>query len=200
MASANLSGAVLVGGRSTRMGRDKARLLFDGQPLWRRQLRLLECIGANPVRLVLRPRQRSFGDRTREIRDSVENAGPLSGLLAALTAAPTPWLAVLAVDMPHLDATWFRRLRRLCRPGVGAVVMVPAGYEPLAAIYPHTARTIVARRLHGEKLALQDLVAELVRRRKMKVLRLPASEGWRTANWNTPADLRRGRRRLLRVA
>lgn len=191
MADAFLAGAVLVGGRSRRMGRDKARLRVGATALWRRQLRVLESAGADPVVLALRPRQRSFAAGVPEVRDAAADTGPLGGLQAALAASGAPWLAVLAVDMPRVDAAWFRRLRRRCRPGVGAVVLEPGGFQPLAAIYPRCALGAVEARLRGRALALQGLVAELVRRGRMAVVRLPPGERWRGANWNTPADLRR---------
>jgi molybdopterin-guanine dinucleotide biosynthesis protein A len=184
-----LAGAVLAGGRSTRMGRDKARLVVDGVPLWRRQRGVLEAAGAGSVVVVLRPRQRSLGNRRAEIRDPLSDRGPLAGLQAALVGTRAAWLAVLAVDMPRVDPRWFRRLRRHCRAGVGAVVRTADGYEPLAAIYPRAALSVVERRLQGGQLALQGLIRELVRRRQMVAVRLPASALRQAANWNTPADV-----------
>ena len=187
-----LSGVVLVGGRSTRMGRDKARLMLDGRPLWQRQLHVLEQAGAQPVRLALRRAQRSLGDKTREIRDPLPDVGPLGGLYAALSApGSAEWVAVLAVDLPRIEAAWFRRLRKYCRPGIGAVVVHPAGFEPLAAIYPHAALPIVTRRLARNQLALQGLVQELVRRRLMVAVPRPKALARQTENWNAPGDVRR---------
>ncbi|HEY4299757.1 MAG TPA: molybdenum cofactor guanylyltransferase [Candidatus Didemnitutus sp.] len=191
MLKSDLAGVVLVGGRSRRMGRDKARLLWRGQPLWLRQLRVLEHAGARPVRLALRAHQRGFGDRRCEIRDRHPDAGPMSGLQAALmSSAECQWIAVLAVDMPRINSAWFRKLRAHCRPGVGAVKAGPDGYEPLAAIYPRAALAVVERRLHRRQLALQDLIGELVRRGQMTTLRLSQSERHRVSNWNEPGDLR----------
>ena len=186
MRSGELSGVVLVGGRSRRMGRDKARLVVAGEPLWQRQVRVLERSGADPVGLALRPRQRSFGEKHREIRDTTVDAGPLGGLYTALALSPTPWLAVLAVDMPQVDPGWFRRLRRSCRPGMGAVYFTAAGYEPLAAIYPREALPLVEKSLRAGKFTLQQLVAGLIRQRRLVAVPLPARQAWRAANWNTP--------------
>jgi molybdopterin-guanine dinucleotide biosynthesis protein A len=184
-----LAGAVLAGGRSTRMGRDKARMIVDGVPLWRRQRKVLEAAGAGRVVVVLRPRQRSLGNRSEEVRDRLSDRGPLAGLQAALAGTQADWLAVLAVDMPRVDAGWFARLRRSCRPGRGAVYRTPEGFEPLGAIYPVGALAAVERRLGSGQLALQGLIHELVRRKLMAVVRLPAAERARAANWNTPADV-----------
>lgn len=186
---APLAGVVLAGGRSTRMGRDKARLRIRGTELWRRQIRVLEQAGARPLALALRPRQRSYGWRGGEIRDAAAGTGPMGALAAALSFSKSPWVAVLAVDLPRVDAAWFRRLRRKCQPGVGAVVRGPDGFEPLAAIYPSTARRLCLAHLGKGRLSLQTLLGSLVRRRLMVVLPLRAGDRRRLTNWNTPKDL-----------
>jgi len=188
MNNPSLSGVVLAGGRSVRMGRDKARLVVAGWPLWQRQSWLLEACGAQPVLLALRPRQRSLGAPRREIRDRVPEAGPLGGLAAALEVSAAAWIAVLAVDLPAMETAWFRRLRRQCRPGRGAVFLGPHGYEPLAAIYPRSATAVAARRLKRGQRALQGLVRELVRARQLAEVPLPRSYAAMAANWNAPAD------------
>lgn len=194
-----LAGAVLAGGRSRRMGRDKARIAWQGQPLWRRQMRILELAGADPVRLVLRRRQRSLGAPARELRDLRPDSGPLAGLEAALLALPDcAWVAVLAVDLPRIDSRWFTRLRRRCRPGVGVIARDAHGFEPLAAIYPQRALGVIGRRLGEGRLALQGLVSELVRRRWMISLRLSAADRRRLVNWNEPGDLGRASKRSSR--
>jgi molybdopterin-guanine dinucleotide biosynthesis protein A len=170
------------------MGRDKARLRVGRVELWRRQLRVLEEAGARPAILALRPRQRSFGWRGGEVRDAAPDAGPLGGIAAALAACHAPWVAVLAVDMPRVDAAWFRRLRRSCRPGVGAVVRGPRGYEPLAAIYPSDAADLCLERMRARRLSLQALLASLVRQGRMSALAMRGRDRAKLANWNSKGD------------
>ena len=186
---APLAGVVLAGGRSTRMGRDKARLRIRGTELWRSQIRVLEQAGARPLALALRPRQRSYGWRGGEIRDAAAGTGPMGALAAALSFSKSPWVAVLAVDLPRVDAAWFRRLRRKCQPGVGAVVRGPDGFEPLAAIYPSTAKRHCFACLEKGRLSLQTLLGSLVRHRMMVVVPLRAGDRPRLANWNTLQDM-----------
>lgn len=182
------AGAVLAGGQSRRMGRNKALLRLAGEPLWRRQLRLLREAGAQPVLLVQAPGQRAL--RRDVLRDTVRDAGPLAGLHAALTACPAPLLAVLAVDLPALDAAWLARLAAQARPGRGVVLKTARGYEPLAALYPREALPEIAARLARRDLSLQACIAALVRRRRLRVLRATPADEARLANWNTPADRR----------
>jgi molybdopterin-guanine dinucleotide biosynthesis protein A len=99
-------GVVLAGGRSTRMGRDKALLDWHGRPLLERQLDALRASGVDDVRV--------SGDRPdyRGIADARPGLGPLAGLaaVAGATTGETD-LVVIAVDMPLLQAAPLRRLR-----------------------------------------------------------------------------------------
>ncbi len=186
---AQIAGVVLAGGRSSRMRRNKATLRVDGEPLWRRQEGVLRAAGAEPVLFALRPHQRSLGRPALEIRDTVEDAGPLAGIHAALAACAAPLLLVLAVDMPRIGPGWFKRLRAHCRDGCGAVVRGPHGFEPLAAIYPREALAEATRRLRRGEFAVHKLIAALVRVRRMKVVRLSAKDAAQAGNWNRPTDV-----------
>jgi molybdopterin-guanine dinucleotide biosynthesis protein A len=123
------------------------------------------------------------------LRDEFLDAGPLAGLHVAIGAAETPLIAVLAVDMPRIDAAWFRWLLTFCRSDRGAVVEHQDGFEPLAAIYPRDALTTITRRLQRGERSLQQLVAALARTRKMTIVPLPDDQRWRVTNWNTPQGM-----------
>ena len=182
------AGAVLAGGKSSRMGRNKALLRIDGEPLWQRQMRVLKAAGARPVFLVQAPRQHAL---TRGVlRDTMGGAGPLAGLHAALAQCGHGHIAVLAVDLPFIDQAWFARLAKLCATGVGGVTRTRKGYEPLAAIYPREALVIAAAHLAKGTFAMQKLVTTLVRSRRMRVLNLNSAETRLLANWNTPGDIK----------
>jgi molybdopterin-guanine dinucleotide biosynthesis protein A len=186
------------------MGRDKARLRVQGEPLWRRQVRVLRAAGAEPVVIVQRPGQRVLTSAIACVRDAWDEAGPLAGVHAALAATEARWVAVLAVDMPRIEPGWFEWLRRYCRPGVGAVARVggvaedPAGgrrrgrgaatFEPLAAIYPREAAAVAARRLARGRRSMQEFVAALAKAGRMRVVAIPDDKSIQVANWNTPAD------------
>ncbi len=182
------------------MRRNKATLRVDGLPLWQRQERVLRAAGAEPVLFALRPRQRSLGRPALEIRDTLENAGPLAGIHAALAACPAPLLVVLAVDMPRIEPDWFARLFALCRPGCGAVARGPQDYEPLAAIYPREALAEATLRLRRGDFAAHQLVQSLVRAKRMRVLKLSGADTSQALNWNRPADLIQARSKPTALA
>jgi len=180
---------ILAGGESRRLGQDKAEIRIGGEALWQRQARVLRSAGADRIAIVRRPGQPAPAGLDCQ-RDLGRNAGPIAGLHAALQAGTSPWTAVLAVDMPGIDADWFHRLRAFCRSGVGAVARHAEAFEPLAAIYPAEASQEIATRLWRRDLSLQSLCRSLAEQGRMVVVPLAAADARRTASINTAADLR----------
>ncbi|MBC8014000.1 MAG: hypothetical protein H7X74_07990, partial [Methyloceanibacter sp.] len=61
-------------------------------------------------------------------------------------------------------------------------------HEPLAAIYPQTARAEAARRLAGPNFSLQALVDSLIAQELVDSVPLPDADLGQVENWNTPTD------------
>ena len=99
-------GVVLAGGRSRRMGRDKALLDFHGRPLLAHQCEVLRAAGA--ARVVI------SGDRPEweGIPDAMPDRGPLGGVAAVMAACPGERLLFIAVDMPRLPPDLLMQLAR----------------------------------------------------------------------------------------
>ena len=94
---------MLTGGASTRMGRDKALLHVGGQPLGVRVASALRVAGASRVVAVGGDAGALGAHGLEVVTDLHPGAGPLGGLLTALTAARTEVVAVLACDLPGVD-------------------------------------------------------------------------------------------------
>jgi molybdopterin-guanine dinucleotide biosynthesis protein A len=130
------AGYVLVGGRSSRMGRDKALLPFRGGPLAQSVARAVE-MAAGSATLVGHPhRYRHLGFPA--IPDRYPGQGPLGGILTALKHTSASWNLLAACDMPGLSAEFLRRLLETAEHS-GAAALLPAGpsgrAEPLCAVY-----------------------------------------------------------------
>lgn len=96
---ADVSALILAGGKATRFGGiAKHELVVDGETIFARQVRVLAPRVAEI--LVSSPRDIA-GYRT--VRDRVAGVGPLAGIAAGLAACRTPWLLVLAGDMPYVS-------------------------------------------------------------------------------------------------
>lgn len=189
--AARLRAALMAGGKSIRMGADKARLVLDGVPLWQRQFGLLSFLTSHiavaaPAPPDWMPADGSF------VEDVPDAAGPLGGLLSALGWAErhgaTHVLAV-AVDMPGLTPTILFALWGACSPGMGVVPRGPKGPEPLAAVYPTQALPVLRERAAARKWKLRDAVEALVSAGICRELPFDASEAAPFVNVNSPADL-----------
>lgn len=183
---------VLAGGRSTRMGRDKALLEVDGQPLWRRQREVLRAAGAAEIFLSARDDQAWLPQAdgfAAVLFDAVSVGGPLVGISAGLERTSRSHLAVLAVDLPRMNVAWFAALLAACAPGVGAVGRRDGFFEPLAAVYPRELMLGAWEALVRGDFSLQRFLATAVAEDRMRVCEIsPVDAGW-FANWNEPADL-----------
>lgn len=125
-------GVILAGGRSSRMGADKATYAVAGRPMleWVSLALHQACGGV----VVVGRRERMAGMET--IPDpGAPHRGPLAGLVAALHHFPTDRLAVVSVDQPWLRADTVRRLAAASEEL--AVVPVDNGArQTTCAVYP----------------------------------------------------------------
>jgi molybdopterin-guanine dinucleotide biosynthesis protein A len=100
-----LSGGILAGGRSNRFGSNKALFAPDGERLIERAVRLLRPFCAQ----VLVSASHANADAYRFlgldiVEDLHADCGPLGGLEALLTLCATPWMFILACDMPYVSS------------------------------------------------------------------------------------------------
>lgn len=189
------SALLLAGGRSTRMGRDKALLPHpaSGLPLLDHQAALLRSLPGCAELLLSAPLERGYAlggplAGARLVADAAPDSGPLAGLVAGLAAAATPRLLVLAVDLPFVTPAL---LARLLAAGAAAPRHADGAFEPLCAVYPVTeeSRAAADSALARRELSLQRLLAAACAAGWMSPLPISASDRRFFANWNTPEDL-----------
>lgn len=140
-------GLVLAGGKSRRMGTDKALLRVDGETQLTRAVALLER-HLPRVFVSARADQGDDPERRRhaQIVDQYEGLGPVAGILSAMNEHPVSWL-VVACDLPNVDDIAISDLlaaRDPTKPFTAYVSTHDGLPEPLCAIYGQAARTIVA--------------------------------------------------------
>jgi molybdenum cofactor guanylyltransferase len=101
---AHVAGAILVGGKSRRMGRDKASIEVAGQTLLERAFKAVSEV-TNEVFIcgAVSSAGALFGAKI--IEDAKGDAGPMGGIVAALRASSSPHCLVVACDMPFLNVT-----------------------------------------------------------------------------------------------
>ena len=183
-------GLVLSGGRSRRMGRDKALLEYSGETQLERAVRLLQQ-HVERVFVSVRPDQASDPERCRfeQIVDRYTDIGPAAGILSALEAHPDVAWLVLACDLPNAnDATITALLRgRSERPFTAFRSSSDGLPEPLCAVFRPQAREIVAGFV-GQGIVCPR---KMLTRSDTGLLDLPDPAA--LDNVNTPEDLERAR-------
>jgi molybdopterin-guanine dinucleotide biosynthesis protein A len=182
-----ISAALLAGGQSRRMGRDKCLIEIHGVPLWQRQLALLSALSTD-VTIVAPSRPDWCPHAARWIPDRTPGCGPLGGLDAALASASHERLLLLAVDLPEMTSDYLQSLVTISSNTCGVVAAIDGLFQPLCAIYPRAVLPVVISHLAGPDKSLQHLLRELVATGQMKSIPVAPSELFLFRNLNTPQD------------
>lgn len=155
---ADATALILAGGDSRRMGQDKAQLLFEGETLLARVADRMRPLFVN---LIVSVRSHRADISLPQVCDAAETSGPLAGVLAGLTAAQTPWVFVLACDMPFIVPALVEQLAAL-RGDCQVVVPVVGGYvQPMAAFYARSALADLRAIAAGGGQSLRDSLQHL---------------------------------------
>ena len=149
MTSETVYGLVLAGGKSRRMGRDKALLVRDGQSQLAHIAALLEGI---TDRVYISSRQDQQGDpersRFENIVDRYEGIGPIAGILSAMDAHPhADWL-VVACDLPNIDERTLACLIEKSKPEQAFTAFRSSHDglpEPLCALYRSGSEEVIRK-------------------------------------------------------
>lgn len=151
------SGIILAGGRSRRLGRDKAVENVGGQPLIQRVIQRLSQVTAEIIMVVADQTQADrfpMEQGQRVTQDLYPGKGSLGGIFSGLTAARQEWSLVVACDMPFLNLELLRHLISQ-REGFDAVVPVLEGRpEPTHALYSKACLLPMEQRLKTDDLKI----------------------------------------------
>ena len=185
----SLGAVILAAGKSTRMGRDKAFLEFNGQPLLQRQIDLVRGAGVAEILISGRAGVDYSAYGLPVVLDQASNAGPLAGIHAALSRTRNLQLLVLAVDLPQMTAAFLRLLKEAATGGGGVVPRLAGHVEPLAAIYPASSRDLAGKLLGEQKYAVRSFASACVMSGLASYMDCPAESGVLFKNLNMPGDL-----------
>ncbi|QEM67039.1 molybdenum cofactor guanylyltransferase [Geobacter sp. FeAm09] len=129
-----ITGVILAGGASSRMGRNKALLTLDGMPLIEKIHRTMAQLFRDVVLVTNTPEVYAFLP-CRTVADVYPGFGSIAGLHAGLAASSDEWIFVTACDAPFINPEVIRMMAAVS-PGHDAVVPISeGGKEPLHALY-----------------------------------------------------------------
>jgi molybdopterin-guanine dinucleotide biosynthesis protein A len=161
MQSDKLSGIILCGGRSTRMGRPKALLPFGPQTLLERMTGILGQVCDEIVVVAAKGQELPpLPPVVRVVYDRQDLRGPLEGLSAGLAALSEDLQSayLTSCDAALLRPTLVRQVAGLLGPYQAAAPVMGGYLQPLSAVYRRDVLPIVERLLAGERRALVDLL------------------------------------------
>ncbi len=190
-----LDGVVLAGGRSRRLGLDKALVRFGGVPLLRIVVERVAQVCREVVVAVDRQdRYEGLGLPARLVADESPGLGPLSGLQVGLRTCRTEHVMVAACDLPFLNVELLRHMARLPRSYQALVPWRDGRWEPLHAIYARSCLETVDAMAAASGGSMQELLGRLnVRRLDEEEMDRLDPDGLSLVNLNERSDLDRAR-------
>jgi len=150
------SAVVLCGGRSSRMGRDKAALPFGPETLLARVVRLVQTVADDVV--VVGHTTQSLPDGVRVVNDPVEGLGPLAGLATGLADVRGDRTLLLGCDMPLLAPALLHRLLALAGDADACVPLVDGVPMTTCAVYATRVLPVAQEQLAGGMRSLRALL------------------------------------------
>ena len=196
---AYLSGFVLAGGGSSRMGRPKESLLLDGEAMLERQVRTLRSVARRVA--VVGGSQFYGGDSdVPRIPDAIADRGPLAGIYTALLESRTEFNLILGCDLPFVSRRLLSYLAARAL-ATGSDVTVPRArdgrLQPLCAVYRRRALYAIRSRLAAGENKLRGFFPRVDC--TTILWRDLADAGFQTRvldNMNTPEDYEYFRKRV----
>lgn len=180
---------ILAGGKSSRMGTDKAFIPFDGRTLLGRALEVVSSVKGE-IRIVGDPGK--FGEFGQVVEDVFPGCGPLGGIHAALRSSSADLNLIVAVDMPFLTADLLCYLVERARNSA-ATVTVPhcrGRKQPLCAVYRRSFADFAENALREGRFKIDVLFAnETTQVIGEEELKKKGFSGGMFHNLNTPEEL-----------
>lgn len=181
--SNSLSAIILAGGKSSRMGQDKALIEVDGVPLLKRTYDAAKhCTDSIYVVTSWRDRYESILPDANWIDESAPRS-PIIAFAEAFQQIPTDWVLLLACDLPRLNGETLKEL--MAQLGETSIVVARSeeGWEPLCGFYRRDCLASLQSYLESGKRSFQDwLDSETVQELEIRDRQI-------LFNCNTPTDL-----------
>ena len=184
----NYSLLLLAGGKSSRMGMDKAELLYEGQTFVENIINKVQSLG---IKNIFLSGYKGAKENAQVVVDIYPEVGPLGGLHAGFHAVATPYCLVLPVDIPQipldfLESLMEKHLQQCENPEEKDLTLLLEGegfLEPLIGIYPVNMVDFIEERIKAQRLSVFRMLKEWGS--KSFATDVPK---WQLANINTQED------------
>ncbi len=180
---ADVTGVILAGGKSSRMGGDKALLQYNGKPFIQHIAETLLQVFAHVI--VISDRQEYSFLNLPIYPDLFHDCGPLAGIHAGLVHAAAPSAFILSCDAPFITTELIYEMLRHAHPDEITIAKDESNSHPLIGIYP----TILLAEFEAELRAGKKQVHAFLERYgfRVSILQLDQFQN-QLRNINTPAE------------
>lgn len=186
------TGVILAGGKSSRMGSDKALLRIGKKTIIEEEISMLRDILGEIIVVVAGDTGRYNALQVRVVKDIIPSKGPLGGIYTGLVSSGSFYNFVLACDMPFVKPGLVRRLLA-CAGNYDAVIPQYRGrLQPLCAVYSKGCIEAIRKEIAGDNLKITGFFRN-VRTRIISEKEIASvdPQGLSFANVNTAEDYRR---------
>ena len=155
-----MSGVLLAGGQSRRMGRDKREIMISGKSLFHRVLHVLESVFSEIIIVVATISSVVQKLNHQVVTDLIPDKGSAGGLYTGLTYANNPQVFVVACDMPFLNPAVIERVCKLSFSNDVTMVRLSHGFQPMHSVYSKQCLPVLHKMINADQLRIQDLLLE----------------------------------------
>ena len=153
----NVTGVVLAGGRSRRLGRDKAVELVGGEPLISRVIGRMSEV-ANEIVVVVNGSERAsqlpLPQNAMVVVDAYPDKGSLGGIFSGLKAGREDWAIVVACDMPFVNVALLRHILEQADECDAVVPILDGRPEPIHAAYSKACLPAIEKKILADDLKI----------------------------------------------
>ena len=154
-----ITGIILSGGQSTRMGTDKALLQINGKTLLESALGICRPVCGDILISSNNPEHEKFGDKI--IPDEIKNCGPLGGIYSCLKKSDTDWNFIISVDSAFVTQDFVEFLISETGDFDAVVPFHQNGKEPLIALYHKNCIPAINERIKLNDYKMHNLLNKL---------------------------------------
>ncbi|KJD33900.1 hypothetical protein PK35_03940 [Tamlana nanhaiensis] len=181
----NITGIVLTGGKSSRMGTDKGFLKLNNKHFTTHSINALKPLVSEILIISDNPDYDAF--HCKRIEDEIKNAGPVAGIYSGLNVSKTKYNLVLSCDIPFINTAVLQQLIDAVDATSDVIQIESNGKTmPLIAMYKTETLEMFKTALNNNERRLQNVLKSL----KTKSVILNKAEENTTINVNTPNDFK----------
>jgi molybdopterin-guanine dinucleotide biosynthesis protein A len=180
----NITGIILAGGKSSRMGTEKGLIIYKNKPFVEHIIEAMSPLVDNIIIISNNKAYESFGFKCYE--DLIKNTGPLAGIYTGLRYSKTNNNLIVSCDIPLIKTVVLQKLIDQKNDASEVIQLQSQGKNmPLIALYKKSCEVIFMEELHQN----QKKVQKALKKCNVKTVIIDGSLEQVTANINTPEDL-----------